>query len=330
MDTVVEKELLLRSMIRDVIGDDSLASYRTLDITYTLRDTAIIMSLLAAAIGSTWYLHGRFGPIALVAAPLIIPFTAIAFNWIIVQIHEASHILLLPDKTWNDIYCNLALGAWVFQDVDSYRATHGMHHAYLHSDRDPDRWAYTEHVGSVREMLQGFAEDLLLITVLRRYRQVRTLIAANASKIPRNTLVAKLLAQAVVLGLFLYGCGPWGVAYYLVCYAYSLLGVLPVLVRIRTVVQHHDGSEANPAANLAVRFVSRTTVAPFVEFLLVGARMDYHFEHHLFPGLPYYNLRRMHRRLNDTGFFQLPSVGDGTQLRTENYLQSYSHLATSP
>jgi len=329
MDAVVEKELFLRSMIRDIIGDERLASYRALDVTYTLRDTVVIMSLLAGAIASTWYLHGKFGAIAIVAAPFVIPFTAIAFNWIIVQIHEASHNFLLSDKTWNDLYCNLVLGALVFQDLDSYRATHGAHHAYLHSDRDPDRWAYTENVGSIRRMLRGFAEDLLLITIFRRYRQVTALVTANASKIPRYTLFAKLCAQAIVLGLFVYGCGPWGVAYYLVCYVYSLLGVLPVLVRIRTVVQHYDESLADPATNMAVRFVSRTTVAPFAEFILVGARMDYHFEHHLFPTLPYYNLRRMHQRLNEAGFFQLPSVGDGTKLRTEDYLQSYAHLATS-
>jgi len=202
-----------------------------------------------------------------------------------------------------------------------------MHHAYLHSERDPDRWVYTERVGSPRQMLRGIADDLFMVTALRRVRQVGKVVRANASPAPRYILFAKLSAQMFVLGVFLWGCGAWGFIYYLLCYVYGLLAVFTVLVRIRTVVQHCDGGLAKKTG--IARFVSRTTMAPLLEFILVGARMDYHFEHHLFPNLPYYNLGLMHQKLNEAGIFKQMLSEGGVSLRTRNYLQTYVDLATA-
>jgi len=327
MEGMAKQEQLLRSMVRDIVGDENIRAYRILDITHTFRDTLIIAALLIGAVSSVIYLHASYGLIAMTAIPLVVVVTSVAFNWINVQVHEASHCFLLPNKTWNDVYCNTVLGAWALQDVETYRATHGMHHAYLHSERDPDRWVYTERVGSPRQMLRGIADDLFMVTALRRVRQVGKVVRANASPAPRYILFAKLSAQMFVLGVFLWGCGAWGFIYYLLCYVYGLLAVFTVLVRIRTVVQHCDGGLAKKTG--IARFVSRTTMAPLLEFILVGARMDYHFEHHLFPNLPYYNLGLMHQKLNEAGIFKQMLSEGGVSLRTRNYLQTYVDLATA-
>jgi fatty acid desaturase len=43
---------------------------------------------------------------------------------------------------------------------------------------------------------------------------------------------------------------------------------------------------------------SRTVTAPALEQLfLAPANISYHNEHHLFPNVPYYNLKRLHKRL---------------------------------
>ena len=36
---------------------------------------------------------------------------------------------------------------------------------------------------------------------------------------------------------------------------------------------------------------------------LVGARMEYHFEHHVVPTIPYRGLKRLHRQLADAELF---------------------------
>jgi fatty acid desaturase len=317
----------LRSSVKSALGGPALSGFRALDLSYTLRDAAFIHLLLVGVIAVTIYAHARWGVVALAGAPVLALLTGVAFNWINVQVHEASHFLLLRSKRSNDVYCNLVLGAFALQDVETYRATHGMHHAHLHTERDPDLWVYTSNVGSVRSVLRGILDDLLLRTILRRKLQVDAFILAAGMKrgsAPRYTAFAKLLAQGLVLAAFIWGCGIWGVAYYLAIYLYGLLAIFPVLIRIRTVVQHFAPTfDANPES----RFVSRTTVAPLLEFVLIGARMDYHFEHHLFPNLPYYNLSKMHRTLRAAGFFESVLATSGQALHTDDYLKTYLGLS---
>jgi fatty acid desaturase len=249
-----------------------------------------------------------------------------------VQIHEASHNLLLPNKASNDLYCDLVLGSLALQDVETYRATHGMHHSHLHTERDPDRWIYTRSVGSRRAVLLGILEDLSLRTILRRRRQVAEFLANAGPKRARpgrHVLLAKLAAQLLVLGLFVWGTGAWGVLYYAAIYLYGLLGVFTALVRVRTVVQHYDTrllEEGEPPPGL---FTSRTTVASLFQHVVLGARMDYHFEHHLFPNVPYYTLRELHAELERGGFFSALEARTGQALRTTDFVQSFASLGTS-
>lgn len=325
------QEQVLRLKVKEIVGSDVIKAYRTLDLSYTFRDAAFIHALLATTIAASCWLFLVFGSIALLCAPVGALLCGIAFNWINVQIHEASHGLLLRDRNWNDIYCNVALGSWGLQDVQTYRATHGMHHAHLHTGRDPDLSIYTLHTGSLRQIFGRAAEDLLLITALRRKRQVASFIAENDvpyEGVPHYATLAKLGAQGIVLGVYVYMCGLWGLLFYGAVYLYGLLGVFPLLVRIRTVVQHHGDELEHLEEGRPFPFISRTTVAPVLEFILIGARMDYHFEHHLYPTLPCYSLRKMHAALTRAGLFDQVREHGGPALRTETCLSSYKTLAT--
>jgi fatty acid desaturase len=318
----------IRKRVSSILSNAELLALRSLDVRWTFLDAAVIYLLLGLVLTLTWLLHASIGPWTLLLTPLLALISGVAFNWINVQIHEASHNLLLPNKAHNDTYCNWVLGALALQDVQTYRATHGMHHSQLHTAADPDRWVYTTGVGSTRQRLRGLLEDLSMWTMLKRSQQLKAFFAQHPRLRPRRALsnsLAKLLGQLVVLALFVASCGPWGVLYYGGAYLYGLLGVFTALVRIRTVVQHYQPPQAGITDPLAV-FTSRSTVASFVQFLMVGARMDYHFEHHLYPNIPYYNLQRMHARLLAAGFFSDLQRSSGQQLHTDDYLQSFGQL----
>jgi fatty acid desaturase len=327
----VAQEQMLRARVKETVGAAAIQSYRQLNFFYTIRDTLFIHFLLGSVIAASCWLFVTMGPISILLTPLFALLSGVAFNWINVQIHEASHGLLITNRRWNDIYCNVVLGSFGLQNVQHYLTTHRMHHAHLHTHKDPDLSLYTEHVGSVRAMLSGFADDILLLSALRRRKSVRAFIAEHKLphvNAPAYVWTVKLLAQAVVLSIYLHWCGVWGFVLYGACYLYGLLAVYPVLVRIRTVVQHYGDELEELHDDKARPFISRTTIAPVLEFVLVGARMDYHFEHHLYPTLPYYNLRKMHRTLQESGLFKaLHDVG-GSDLRTEDYLKTYVDLAT--
>ena len=319
----------LKAEIKAILGAEELRACSVVKPSYTLLDTLIIYALLGGVVFGMCWLHARFGSWALLALPVFAFQSGVAFNWINVQVHEASHYLLLS-KRYNDIYCNLAIGALGLQDVETYRATHMLHHGYLHTEKDPDLWVYTTHVGAPRQFLRGVLEDLTLATIFRRKRQVMEFLRANGMSghvAPRYVPFAKLGAQCLVLGAFVWFCGPLGMIFYGFAYLYGLLAVFPVLVRVRTVVQHFDPALLSLAEAAVPRpFISRSTVAPFIEFFLVGARMDYHFEHHVHPNVPYYGLAKMHRALQRQGFFDAASEGMGKGLHTDDYVKTYLRL----
>jgi fatty acid desaturase len=321
----------LRIETTRIVGASMLRTLRQLDVSYTIRDAATIYAVLFGTVALTCYLHSKLGWLALLGTPLLALSTGIAFNWINVQIHEASHHNLFANKAFNDVFCNLFLGAFALQNVQTYRSTHGMHHAHLHTERDPDLWTYSSRLGSVREVLRGIGDDVLLRTAFRRKRQVAAflkLTQRSQGRAPRYVGPATAVAQLAVLAIFINWCGPWGFAYYALTYLYGLLAVFPALIRIRTVVQHGDGRGHFGDAAAAMTFTSRTTVAPFLEFFVLGARMDYHFEHHLHPNIPYYNLKTMHRALQAAGLFETIQASTGQELHTDDYVRTFVKLAT--
>ncbi len=44
-------------------------------------------------------------------------------------------------------------------------------------------------------------------------------------------------------------------------------------------------------------------MASRIENHVIGARMEYHFEHHVLPTIPYRGLRQLHRHLTSSDFF---------------------------
>src|SRR5262245_50892270 len=100
------QEQALRTKVKEIIGDDPNAIYKALDLSYTLRDALIIHSMLVGVVAGSCALFAIYGPICLVVSPLFAILGGVAFNWINVQVHEASHGLLLRRRKWNDVYCN--------------------------------------------------------------------------------------------------------------------------------------------------------------------------------------------------------------------------------
>ena len=59
---------------------------------------------------------------------------------------------------------------------------------------------------------------------------------------------------------------------------------------------------------------------------LIGAKMEYHFEHHLLPTIPYHGLKKLHRCLRARGFFDRLSRGDRARALSGGYLHFARHF----
>ena len=75
----------------------------------------------------------------------------------------------------------------------------------------------------------------------------------------------------------------------------------PILVRIRTIVQHYH-PKLNSKKN-ELMWISRTTRSNLLGRIIFGGRMDYHFEHHIFPKIPYYKIKILNVMLIKINFF---------------------------
>jgi fatty acid desaturase len=222
-----------------------------------------------------------------------------------VVLHEGSHGFLAPSRTWNDRICNWGAAFWSINSVEEYRPTHRLHHRYLGGERDPDRNFYLVPArrGALTLLL---LQDLAGVTAFRRATSriagTSQESGAPASLLTRpQLLIGKFVTQAIVLGQFLYFQGiPRGLAFYVVFWLVPIVCLYPMILRLKTITEHFDAGLRDPAT---VHWTARTSVAGWLQNHLIGARMEYHFEHHVIPTIPFKGLRTLHRTLDRSDLF---------------------------
>ena len=91
-----------------------------------------------------------------------------------------------------------------------------------------------------------------------------------------------------------------GILFYVVFWLVPIVCMYPMILRLKTITEHFDPGlrEAN-----SVHWIARTSCAGWLQNHLVGARMEYHFEHHVLPTIPYRGLKKLHRQLDKTDLF---------------------------
>jgi fatty acid desaturase len=236
---------------------------------------------------------------------LLVLLMGLRMNAFGVILHEGSHGLLAKSRIMNDRICNWGIAFWTINSVEEYRPTHRLHHRYLGQERDPDRVFYL--VPFRRGALTSLVlQDLVGVTAFRR---ATTRISgtsqesgAPASLLTRpQLLLGKFLTQLVVIGQFLLIQGVRrGILFYVVFWLVPIVCMYPMILRLKTITEHFDPGLRDPNS---VHWIARTSCAGWLQNHLVGARMEYHFEHHVLPTIPYRGLKKLHRRLGQTDLF---------------------------
>ena len=260
------------------------------------------------------------------SAPPLVFFIGTRINALAVEVHEASHGLLFKTKRLNDFFCDVFGSYWILNDTQSYWEVHRVHHSDLHEDSDPDLELYLLPEGSVRGVLLCLLRDVSWITAGMRIRAYLTK-GRNTGRTKRlrsmRHMAGKLCAQLIVLGLFLAVFGtPPGIVLYFVYWVIPLFSVFPLLIRLRIATEHYSDLLHHDCPAL---FVSRTSLSNWVEAYLIGAHMEYHMEHHLYPNIPYFQLKRLHRLLDERGFFA-GYDGDTAHLLSGGYVAFWRRL----
>ncbi|MCJ8331891.1 MAG: fatty acid desaturase, partial [Lentisphaeria bacterium] len=203
----------------------------------------------------------------------------LALNSLGILIHDGLHGLLAKNKICNHILSFLC-GLPLLISSTAYRTTHTDHHFEL--GRKLDYGTYKQHLGNRYLVWSAYFAQLLMGSVIYIIFIPILAIKSAATK-TRIVILAEYLIIVAVLFVCLTYVPMKLILYY---WLYPSL-ILMVLSNIRGLASHALGDLDD------IYLSSRTVEAsPVTAFLFLNE--NYHLEHHLFPQIPSYNLKKVH------------------------------------
>lgn len=206
-------------------------------------------------------------------------------------VHEAAHYRIIRNRGLSDWMGDLLLAWPMLATVDGYRQNHLAHHQHANSDDDPD---WTAKLGMAQFTFpQKVARGVIqLLGYLVAVNSVRDMVhmAKRMSKNDRSTRGYKMLrlgfyvAAAAVFSVL----GIWRefALYWLV----PFFTVFCLFLYVRSVAEHFGSMDYSD------ELTSSRTVYPHAweKLFFAPHNINYHLEHHLYPGVPFYNLPELH------------------------------------
>lgn len=220
---------------------------------------------------------------------LCVPFyllAAASLHGISLFTHEAVHGTLSRNRVLNAVL-GAACAISVLQNYSAYRVLHLRHHQHLGEEGDPDhyanytRWSWLVFTMNWARLLVGYPVYIIAIPVLG-FRHgdagarcgILVEVAATASlvvAVALSPIPAAWVWQAWVIPMIF----------------------INTMVNIRGMSQHTLLEHAEDE----VKGTRSILTGPVVRFFMCNE--NYHLEHHLYPGVPWYQLPAVHQELAD-------------------------------
>ena len=235
---------------------------------------------------------------------LAVAFIGARQHALLIMMHDGSHYRLYPNREVNDWVSQIFL-AWPFFFVDTlvYRDRHFAHHRYTNRDGDPDwerkyssEWAFPKTpLGMIRVLLPyllGIGFFINAASLLHKSDTDRKPPAAVQKRMRRFNY-GRLLLMALLLGSFFLFGTTW-------LYAFLLFWLVPfftwaqLCLQIRSISEHFAINSSHKGVYALTRTVRPTLLG---RLFIASKNVSYHFEHHLYPAVPFYNLHKLHRLL---------------------------------
>ena len=257
---------------------EAIRNLQRLDTTYNWK-ILFFFSLWALA---GWIMLHNFG---IAVSTLCVITMGLCVNGLPILMHDACHALLSKNSTINR-WLGFICGAPGLVSGSAYRSIHAWHHAELRSHDDPD----DIENGAPKSLPLVFVYYAVLLIGI--YVYLFTVIQVGYSKAGQTMKRSIITEYLLIAGII-------GTAFSLFP-ATAVLRVwgLPLLIagqlsNVRGLAEHGLTTGGNPFTN------ARTVISnKFVSFFM--SNLNYHLEHHLFPGVPWYNLPKVHALLSDT------------------------------
>ena len=199
--------------------------------------------------------------------------------------HEGVHGTLHKNIWINNLIGSLS-GFIVLQTLAGYRVLHLKHHKYLNIDGDPGlltTYVTNKYIIAAMEWGYFFFGYLAFLTIIP-YQGFKLGRTHDKALIVRDMfcigLVVWLSIAFLPINWLIHG---WLIPMVFVHFMMNIRGMSQHLM----LENHHDPYNG-----------ARTIVAhPIVDFFLCNE--NYHIEHHLYPNVPWYNLKKVHALIKD-------------------------------
>ena len=203
--------------------------------------------------------------------------------------HEGVHNNLFR-KPKLDRWCGFFLAAPVLVSASAYRVIHVRHHRYNRTEGDPDEITNTTHRKGLLQVIfyAWLFVGMFVYVVMRLPWKAINLASPSERKQVLGEYAILLVACATLVFCALRFGFFEGVLHY-----WIFPGIFTALfANLRGWAEHMLTEPGHPLTQ------SRTVTSnKLLSFLNVN--LNYHLEHHLFPAIPWYNLPRAHRLLQD-------------------------------
>lgn len=235
------------------------------------------------AIGGTIILRGLDLPPSVphwalrVGGTLIV---ALALHMIALLLHDGVHHTLFRDRRANR-WVSVLLGGCVLMSASAYQAMHERHHIFLGDPRDPDD--YHNYSGDRRIVWLMHYVRLMFGTFLY-IALIPVMVAKRGTPSEKGRVLVEYALLAVAYGAI------WMTLPHQALVHAWLLPIIPagLMFNVRSLAAHGLTDSSDPL--LASRSID---AHPVVAFFFRNE--NFHLEHHLFPEIPSYNLKQVHK-----------------------------------
>jgi fatty acid desaturase len=274
-------------------------------------------AIIAAAVLCWYYWH----PLLYVVT---VAFIGARQHALVIMMHDGSHYRLYRNRELNDWVSQLFL-AWPFliADMLSYRNTHHAHHRFTNRQGDPDwkrkqtaDWVYPRsHWAVVKILLTYLFGGFFITAAALRVKPDKSAEKPTLDQKQRSMKLVRGILMLLLLASFFVADIAW-------FYGFLLFWLVPfftwcqVCLIIRSIAEHFAVTQNRQG----VFGLTRTVTPPVLEQMFIASKgVYYHFEHHLFPGVPFYNLKRLHLAL-----MEHPEYRDGIHLNSSYWQVLFS------
>jgi fatty acid desaturase/1-acyl-sn-glycerol-3-phosphate acyltransferase len=212
----------------------------------------------------------------------------IAIHAMATLMHEGIHGTLFRRRGL-DRWIGFVLGAPALFSFTAYKVAHLAHHQHTRTARDPDDFLNVSNNRLVRSVVfYAWLAAGMFAYLLHVPRGALRL----ASRRERRAILTEYALMAGVIATAALICGGSG-RLDIMLHAWIVALPVPVVFgNVRSWAEHALTRPGHPLTHTRTVLSNRV-----VSFLMCN--LNYHLEHHLFPGVPWYNLPRLHALLAD-------------------------------